>query len=237
MGPHFEMVRQSQYLGVLLAALLAAACFSTQASAGDPASILVVPAPSSVQHGQTMSVDLVIDPPAASTAAWVLELDYNPSALKYVSCHALDAPPGPTVEASDCHVSGPNSVSVLGSLLTARGKGGIDAPTRVGTITFTTIGAPGTQTPLAVSVMIMADPNGSPEQTDTHNGSVSITAAIPGDTNCDGDVNLHDLMNVLKELGGLAGETACWDNADANHDGHVDARDALIVLKQAAGIA
>lgn len=226
-----------RYAGVLLAALLAASCFAAQASAGDSASVTVVPDSISVVPNETLSVDLLIDPPAATTAAWVLEVDYEPGALQYVSCHALDPLSGPTLEASDCHDSGHDRVSVLGSSLTVHGKRGIDTPTRVATITFTAIGAQGTRTPLTVSVKIMADPDGNPEPTDTHDGSVSITAPVPGDTDCDGDADSTDALNILAYLGGVGETTACWDNADANHDGNVDVRDAFAILDHEAGIA
>ena len=176
-----------RYAGVLLTALLAVFCFAAQASAGDSATVSVVRDSISVVPKETLSVDLVIDPPAATTAAWELHVHYDPGVLQYVSCHALDPPNGPTVQASDCHDSGPSSVSALGVLLNTRDQRGIDTATRVATITFTAIGAPGTQTPLIVSAIIMADTNGNPEPTDTRNGSVSITAAVPGDTGCDGD--------------------------------------------------
>lgn len=87
-----------------------------------------------------------------------------------------------------------------------------------------TPGAP-TATPLAPTpTEVPADPPASePEK-------------MPGDADCDEDIDSIDAAHVLQFEAGLLAEIACSENADANHDGRVGPIDAAIILQTSAGL-
>jgi hypothetical protein len=59
-------------------------------------------------------------------------------------------------------------------------------------------------------------------------GGVEVAAAIPGDVNLDGRVDINDLTIVLANYGKSAGMT--WGTGDIVYDGTVDINDLTIVL-------
>ncbi len=59
---------------------------------------------------------------------------------------------------------------------------------------------------------------------------------LPGDANCDGDVNAIDAALVLQFVAGLTGSLACEENADVNESGDVNAIDAALILQFSAGL-
>ena len=59
---------------------------------------------------------------------------------------------------------------------------------------------------------------------------------LPGDANCDGNVNAIDAALVLQFVAGLTGSLACEENADVNESGDVNAIDAALILQFVAGL-
>ncbi len=59
---------------------------------------------------------------------------------------------------------------------------------------------------------------------------------VPGDADCDDDVDSIDAAHVLQFEARLLAEIACSENADANHDGRVSPIDAAIILQISAGL-
>ena len=59
---------------------------------------------------------------------------------------------------------------------------------------------------------------------------------VPGDADCDDDVDSIDAAHVLQFEARLLAEIACSENADANHDGRVGPIDAAIILQISAGL-
>lgn len=58
--------------------------------------------------------------------------------------------------------------------------------------------------------------------------NVYVTAALPGDTNLDGDVNFSDLLSVAQNYGN---DGVSWVNGDFNGSGHIDFPDLLLAAQ------
>jgi hypothetical protein len=53
---------------------------------------------------------------------------------------------------------------------------------------------------------------------------------LPGDANCDGVVNVIDVLTVINYILGANPEPFCFENADVNGDGNIDVIDALGIV-------
>lgn len=53
---------------------------------------------------------------------------------------------------------------------------------------------------------------------------------MPGDSNCDGTVNLLDVVNTVNYIMGQSNVPFCSDNADANEDGLINIIDIVITV-------
>lgn len=54
-----------------------------------------------------------------------------------------------------------------------------------------------------------------------------IESVIPGDANCDGEVNVLDVITIVQYFVGLDPDPFCFDNADVNGDGVINILDAI----------
>jgi len=63
---------------------------------------------------------------------------------------------------------------------------------------------------------------------------ISITGTampvLPGDANCDGIVNVIDVINIANDFMGLNPEPFCFENADVNGDGLINTSDLILVV-------
>lgn len=59
---------------------------------------------------------------------------------------------------------------------------------------------------------------------------------MPGDVNCNGNVNSIDAALVLQYVAGLLDSLPCDQNADVNEDGSVNSIDAALILQFVAGL-
>jgi hypothetical protein len=59
---------------------------------------------------------------------------------------------------------------------------------------------------------------------------------VPGDANCNDDVDAVDAALMLQRNAGLVDILGCEENADVNGDGRVDSIDAALVLQFIAGL-
>ncbi|MDR4988252.1 MAG: C25 family cysteine peptidase [Bacteroidales bacterium] len=50
---------------------------------------------------------------------------------------------------------------------------------------------------------------------------------LPGDANCDGDVNVLDVIQIVNYFLGLNPQPFCYNNADVNQDGQIDVLDVI----------
>jgi len=56
---------------------------------------------------------------------------------------------------------------------------------------------------------------------------VSLATGTKGDANCDGVINLLDVVTIVNQVIGNAPDTFCFDNADVNNDGVVNILDVI----------
>jgi uncharacterized protein (TIGR02145 family) len=61
----------------------------------------------------------------------------------------------------------------------------------------------------------------------TEAGSTEI---LPGDANCDGIVNVLDVVTCINHILGLNPDPFCFENADANANGEVDVLDVVLII-------
>ena len=73
----------------------------------------------------------------------------------------------------------------------------------------------------------------TPTATPTPTGSPS---GVLGDADCNGIVNMDDVLAALSDFAGVEPGADCDDNADADCDGDVDAEDALRIAAFVAGV-
>jgi hypothetical protein len=101
----------------------------------------------------------------------------------------------------------------------------------------------GSQSPLAVAVVTLANVDDQAIGADTKDGA--ITVGLHGNVNCDGDVDAVDALFILQYVVGLkqAGDQCppppgalYLPAADVNCDNDVDAVDALFVLQYVVGL-
>ncbi len=99
----------------------------------------------------------------------------------------------------------------------------------IATFSLTTPEIAGTY-PLIPENGIIAIPDGTNILTGYINGVVTITSGIqtlPGDSNCDGEVNVMDVITTINYILGNNPQPFCFIEADVNGDGSVNAIDVI----------
>ncbi len=64
----------------------------------------------------------------------------------------------------------------------------------------------------------------------TYDGVITLLdepVFLPGDANCDGEVNIQDVVSMLSYILGNIPHPFCFENADLNQDGNIDITDAV----------
>jgi hypothetical protein len=57
-----------------------------------------------------------------------------------------------------------------------------------------------------------------------------VCVTIPGDVDCDRDVDLYDAVKLLVRYGAKKGQPEYDPNCDIDGDGHIDLYDAVMLL-------
>jgi len=99
----------------------------------------------------------------------------------------------------------------------------------IATFSLTTPEIAGTY-PLIPENGIIAIPDGTNIFTGYFNGVLTITSGtqtLPGDSNCDGEVNILDVITKANYITGNNPQPFCFENADVNGDGIVDVGDLI----------
>jgi len=65
---------------------------------------------------------------------------------------------------------------------------------------------------------------------------VKYDIVLPGDSNCDGVVNINDLVHTVNYILGMSPIPFCFDNADFNGDGTVDTTDLVLTINLIMGL-
>ncbi|OGO50732.1 MAG: hypothetical protein A2148_01665 [Chloroflexi bacterium RBG_16_68_14] len=187
--------------------------------------------------GQEGTVEMeALDIGAPGLGAWTIDVVYDPAVARVVDCTAQHG--------GICNAAyAENTVRVTG----------VDIFGLEGDITFASITfaceSVGT-TSLVPTLRVFADATlGYPQDirasTATEDGSVTCTeepqptptpAGLPGDANCDGNVNSIDAALVLQLEADLIDALPCSQNADMNGDGAVNSIDAALILQREAGL-
>ena len=209
----------------------------------------------SAQAGVGQSADIMLsarDVGAPGIGAWTIDVSYDPATLSVVECRAEHGGICNEVFAEDvvriagislgglvgdselaaisfrCEQAGVSLLGITIDVFSDASLGGpqpIDTSVLSGSLTCSDEPPPPTPTAVAPTATdVPAEPTASePDK-------------VPGDADCDEDVDSIDAAHVLQFEARLLAEIACPDNADANHDGRVGPIDAAIILQISAGL-
>jgi hypothetical protein len=84
--------------------------------------------------------------------------------------------------------------------------------------------------PLNLQNCFMGNVYGCNVITGTVDGILSITQSLPplsGDSNCNGSVNVIDVLSTINHILGHNPQPFCFDNADVNQDGQININDLV----------
>ena len=175
--------------------------------------------------------------PDPGLGAFTIDVSYDPSIIEPTAFA-----PGPGFDSLVCN---PAHTSDTVRCTGVRAGAGAVGDLALADLTFEVdAGAVlGSQSPLAVAVVTLANVDGQAIGADTKDGA--ITVGLHGNVNCDGDVDAVDALFILQYVVGLkqAGDQCppppgalYLPAADVNCDNDVDAVDALFVLQYVVGL-
>jgi hypothetical protein len=192
----------------------------------------------SAPPGNSVTVTLdVLNIPEPGLGAFTIDVCYDPGIVT-----PTDYVPGPALDEVVCNLTHTDDcVRCTG----ARAAAGAVGDLALVDLTFEVdAGASlGSQSPLTVTVVTLADVDGHDIGAATQDGM--ITAGLCGDVDCDGDVDAVDALFILQYVVGLrAPSDQCPPPAghlylpagNVDCDGDVDAVDALFVLQYVVGL-
>ena len=246
-----------------LAALGGSLAVSHAAQAGGDGTVFVSPAQAEVATGGTGEVAVIVNPPPESLAAWVINVDYDPAVVQFVSCAKFSSDDpifSVTVcEAKDTGTDGVNDRVVIGgAVINSQTGQGLTTQTTLGTITFSAVGAVNDCGPLTVSVKdgSTLDENGNEVTLTPTSGQICVVeeaglALDFGDIDCNNQANSVDALKALQFTAHIdftqnapcfaVGENAKVNGVtrlfgDLNCDGAVNSVDALSELLVVANL-
>ena len=181
---------------------------------------------------------------APGLGAWTIDIVYDPDVITPVGCSAALG--------GICNVAfSANTIRLLGvSVL------GVAGDVELGEITFeckqvgesmleltasifadATLGAP-QDIPAVIehgSVTCSAEPPPTATPEPTAEPPASEPDKLPGDADCNGEIESIDAIYVLQYDAQLIGFVPCPNNADKNGDGVINALDAVLIFQHVAG--
>lgn len=181
---------------------------------------------------------------APGLGSWTIDIAYDPDVITPVGCSAA--------QGGICNADfSPNTVRLVG--VSAQG---VEGDVVLGEIMFeckqvgesaleltTSVFAdatPGAPQPIAAvikdgSVTCSAElqPTATPES--TAEPPASGSDELPGDADCNGEIESIDAVYVLQYDARLIDLVPCPDNADKNGDGVINSLDAVLILQHVAG--
>ena len=145
----------------------------------DPSGVAVAP-------GGSFHIGVVDDPPAATLAAWVIELTFDPAVVttKGADCRSITTPGG-AVGAFDCETADTNNdgrdetVKILGAVLFSRSQAGLVSESTLADITFQAVGGPGSCSDLTLRILIHGDAQGQETGARVQDGRVCLAGDAP----------------------------------------------------------
>ena len=181
---------------------------------------------------------------APGLGAWTIDIAYDPDVVTPVACSAALG--------GICNV-GFNATTVRLLGVSAQG---VEGDVELGEIVFECKQAGESALELTASVFADATPGApQPIAAAIRHGSVTCSGEplpaatpgttaeppasesdkLPGDADCNGEIESIDAVYVLQYSALLIDSVPCPDNADKNGDGAIDALDAALILQHVAG--
>jgi hypothetical protein len=186
------MIKQRRWLrpvppaGAILIVLLAAFLVGVPRAFADNNLVRIDPPGVAVAPGGSFHAGVVDDQPAATLAAWVIELTFDPAVVttKGEDCRSITTPGG-AVGAFDCETADTNSdgrtetVKILGAVLFSRSQAGLTGESTLADITFQAVGGPGSCSDLKLRILIHADAQGQETGARVQDGRVCLAGDAP----------------------------------------------------------
>ncbi len=172
--------------GAILFVLLAASLAGVPRAFADTNLVRVDPSGVAVAPGGSFHIGVVDDPPAASLAAWVIELTFDPAVVttKGADCQSITAPGG-ALGAFDCETADTDNdgrdetVKILGVVLFSRSQAGLINESTLADITFQAVGGPGSCSDLTLRILIHSDAQGQETGARVQDGRVCLAGDAP----------------------------------------------------------
>jgi len=194
---------------------------------GEATTLSITPPAQEVLPNESFTVNVTVDP-AVPIAGVQFDLSFNSSLLtansvtegNLLSQNGADTyfSPG-TIDNNAGTITG-----VAGAIITPGQT--VSSPGVFATIHMTAKSVEGTS-PLNLSNVIVGDINGNPVPVTVNNGSVTVTPYPDWDVNCDGHVNVLDMIRVGQHWGETG--TPHWIREDVNRDGSVNVLDMIVI--------
>jgi hypothetical protein len=184
--------------------------------------------------------------PDPGLAAWTVDVHYNPERLTVADCTAEHGGIcNASFSANSIRVAGTNLAGISGDTVLAsiefvcKNPGDSALDVQIDILADATPGAPHEFEASAhdgVAVCKAAEPTATPTAKPMPTPTPPPHEFLPGDVDCDGDVDTIDAVLILQLEAGLLHELPCLKNADVNDDGQVNVLDATLVLQIVAGL-
>ncbi len=235
--------RRFGFVALLISAMVLSLVFFSSRAGAAQGTVRIDSAAAGIGYEAGVTLSAVdVGPPGLG--AWTLDIAYDAAVVSVVACQAKHG--------GICNESfGQGLVRVAG--ISPLGLTGTEDLAHM-TFLCITVGV----SALALSIDVFSDATlGSPQPIDAviQGGTITCTVdsptatpdlateppgsepdKLPGDADCDGDVDAIDAAYVLQFEAGLLHELACAENADADHDGTAGPIDAAIILQISAGL-
>jgi len=188
-----------------------------------------------VAPGRNATVPLeALDVPSPGLGAFTIDIAYDPAV---VSPQSYVGNPGGVFDSVICNLgfehdgSNPDVVRCGGFRASAGAIGDIS----LADITFGGIGASGSESPLALSVVELADTSGQAIPVTTEDGTITI--GLQGDANGDGKTSMVDAMLIAQCVVGLIDcNSIDQEMAEVNCSGGVSMVDAMLIAQKVVGL-
>ncbi len=181
---------------------------------------------------------------APGLGAWTIDIAYDPDVITPVACSAtLGGICNIAFDATTIRVLGVSALGVAGDVelgefvFECKEAGESALELTVSVLADATLGAP---QPIAaviqhgsVTCSVEPPPIAAPEP--TGEPPASEPDKLPGDADCNGEIESIDAVYVLQYGASLIDHVPCPDNADMNGDGVINALDAVLILQRVAG--
>lgn len=172
--------------GAIFIVLLAASLAGVPRAFADTNLVRVDPSGVAVAPGGSFHIGVVDDPPAATLAAWVIELTFDPAVVttKGADCRSISSPGG-ALGAFLCQTADKNNdgvddtVEILGTVLFSRSGAGLTNESTLADITFQAVGGAGSCSDLKLRILIHADAQGQETGARVQDGHVCLAGDAP----------------------------------------------------------